>query len=420
MTYIEFFDKTASENVATCLTYVPERVIYIGDNAKMMKKHIERYSRVFSDRDYDIEFLYKAVSKSNLDNIVELLTELVEEYDNCVFDITGGEEIFLLALGIVYANNIHKNIQIHRFNLRNNKLYDCDMDGTTIYNRVPALSVEENIRIYGGEVVYGDGNVACTKKWDLSEEFESDINKIWSVCKGFGRNWNAVIGMLNTIEYVGNVVSTEPLTTVAKKSDIEEYIARHRYKYKVVDDIIKELIKHNLITSFCDTEEETITISYKDEQVKKCLTLAGQALEMKIYITAKNVLDSDGFPVYNDAINGVVIDWDGEFHDETVEDGYDTENEIDILLMHDVVPVFISCKNGIVTADELYKLNTVAHRFGGKYSKKVLVATAIQSLGEAGNYLRQRAKDMGITIIEDIQYMEDAELEGIIKNLSCN
>ena len=43
-----------------------------------------------------------------------------------------------------------------------------------------------------------------------------------------------------------------------------------------------------------------------------------------------------------------------------------------------------------------------------------------QSLGEAGNYLRQRAKDMGITIIEDIQYMEDAELEGIIKNLACN
>ncbi len=62
-------------------------------------------------------------------------------------------------------------------------------------------------------------------------------------------------------------------------------------------------------------------------------------------------------PVYDDALNGVVIDWDGEFHDEEVEDLYDTENEIDVLLMHDIVPVFVSCKNGIVTSEELYKLD---------------------------------------------------------------
>ena len=32
MTYIEFFDKIASENISACLTYTPDRVIYIGDN----------------------------------------------------------------------------------------------------------------------------------------------------------------------------------------------------------------------------------------------------------------------------------------------------------------------------------------------------------------------------------------------------
>jgi hypothetical protein len=107
-----------------------------------------------------------------------------------------------------------------------------------------------------------------------------------------------------------------------------------------------------------------IIVSYKNEQVKKCLTKAGQALEMKIYTTAKALLDKDGVPFYDDTLNGVVIDWDGEFHDESVEDIYDTENEIDVMLMHDVVPVFISCKNGTVTSDELYKLNTVADHYG--------------------------------------------------------
>ena len=35
----EFFDKIASENISACLTYTPDRVIYIGDNTKLMKKH---------------------------------------------------------------------------------------------------------------------------------------------------------------------------------------------------------------------------------------------------------------------------------------------------------------------------------------------------------------------------------------------
>lgn len=420
MTYIEFFDKISSENISACLTYVPDRVVYIGDNAKIMKKYIAKYQKVFSERGQSIEFSFKTISKSNLDNAIQLLTELVETYDDCVFDITGGEEILTLALGIVYANHPDKNIQIHKFNLRNNAIYDCDKDGITIYKDTPTLSVEENVRIYGGDVVYGGINEEKTYKWDLDSDFVNDINTIWSVCKGNVRYWNTIIGIFEAVEFVGDVVDQETFTTVAKKSALELYLTQHKVKYKMSKGIVNYLLKHNLLTYFNDNDEETITISYKNEQVKKCLTKAGQALEMKIYITAKYLLDSDGIPVYDDAINGVVIDWDGEFHDETIEDEYDTENEIDVLLMHDIVPVFISCKNGIVTADELYKLNTVAERFGGQYSKKVLVATSISTFGEAGKYLRQRAKDMNIRILEDVQNFDDVELEKKIKSLWCN
>lgn len=56
MTYIEFFDKTAIKNVSTCLTYVPDRVIYIGESAKQMKQHIANYERVFKTRGHTIAF----------------------------------------------------------------------------------------------------------------------------------------------------------------------------------------------------------------------------------------------------------------------------------------------------------------------------------------------------------------------------
>ncbi len=414
MTYIEFFDKIASENISACLTYIPDRVIYIGDNAKLMKRHIASYECVFSNRGYNIEFIYKTTSKNNLENAVAILSEIVEAYDDCVFDITGGEEVLTLALGIVYERYPDKNIQIHRFNLRNNAVYDCDKDGTTIYKEPPTLSVEENIKIYGGNVVYGGIDEENTYRWDLNSDFLNDVGLIWNVCKGNVRFWNVQIGIFEAVEFFGEK-SGDGLTTTAKKSDVEAYLLRHKAKYKPSKGIIGYLLKHGLLTYFEETEN--LTVSYKNKQVKKCLTKAGQALEMKIFVTAKGLLDTDGVPVYYDAMNGVVIDWDGEFHDEAVEDEYDTENEIDLLLTHGIVPVFISCKNGAITADELYKLNTVAERFGGQYAQKVLVATSIAMLGERGQYLRQRAKDMHIKLIEGVQSMEDTELEKKLRNI---
>lgn len=419
MTYIEFFDKIASENISACLTYVPNRVIYIGDNAKLIKRHIANYERVFADRGQNIEFLFRTVSKSNLDNAVEVLTELVETYDDCVFDITGGEEMLTLALGIVYSQHPDKNIQIHKFNLRNNMIYDCDKDGTTIYRETPKLSIEENVRIYGGDVVYGGIDEEKTYKWDLNDEFLNDVHLIWNVCKGNVRYWNMQIGILEATNAIGNL-SKDGLTVTVSRVALEQYLLKHRAKYKKAKGIIGYLLKYGLLTYFDDEDETTVTVSFKNEQVKKCLTKAGLALEMKVYVTAKSVIDKEGVPVYDDALNGVVIDWDGEFHDEEVEELYDTENEIDVLLMHDIVPVFVSCKNGIVTSDELYKLETVAERFGGQYAKKVLIATSIDCLGDAGKYLRQRAKDMNIRLVENIQDLDDTELSRKIKSFWSN
>ncbi len=418
MTYIEFFDKTASENISACLTYAPDRVIYIGDNSKLMKKHIVNYEKVFKARGCNIELIFKTIIKRNLDNVVELISEIIETYDDCVFDITGGDEILVFALGMVYSKYSDKNIQVHRFNLRNNTFYDCDKDGKTIYKEMPILSIEENIRIYGGEVAYGFINEDKTYKWDLTSDFLDDINLIWDICKRNVRYWNMQICILEGAEIAGHRGDDE-LTTIVSHVALEQHLARYKAKYKLAKGIIAYLLKKGLLTYFED-DGKTITISYKNDQVKKCLTKAGQALEMKIYITAKHLLDKDGIPVYNDALNGVVIDWDGEFHDEDSEQIYDTENEIDIMLMHGMIPVFVSCKNGIVTADELYKLNTVAERFGGNYAKKVLVATSISALGEQGKHLRQRAKDMNIRLIEDVQNSDDVELGNKLKNIWNN
>ena len=382
MTYVEFYDRTSIENICTCLTKAPDRVVLIGSSIKQINMRIKNYSALFDGRGIKIEFIPKTISRYNLKNAVALLTEIIEKYDDCVFDITGGEEILNVALGIVYEKYPQKKIQIQKCNVRNNHIYDCDEDGNYVCLDVPNLSIEENIRAYGGEIIYGGINEEKTYRWDMNPDFLKDIETIWDICKKDVRYWNTQIGVFEAVDKVGKV-SNDGLTTVTSRGPLEFYLKKHNAKYAESARIIGMLLEAGLLTQF-DADESNITISYKNEQVKKCLTVSGQALEMKIYTIVRNIKEDNGELVYNDSINGVVIDWDGEFHDEKKENIFDTENEIDVLLMHNILPIFISCKNGVVTSEELFKLNTVAERFGGKYSKKILIATALKCMKDKG------------------------------------
>ena len=117
---------------------------------------------------------------------------------------------------------------------------------------------------------------------------------------------------------------------------------------------------------------------------------------------------------------GVFLDWD-TVADEKIE----TYNEIDVIVMDGVEPAFVSCKNGAIPVDELYKLNAVAERFGGKYAKKVLVASGLGNLkSDSGNRavfidenIRDRAGEMKIKIIDSNCFKTEARLQKALKNL---
>lgn len=421
MTYIEFFDKTLIENICASLTNPPERVILVGDKKKLLESQAQRYTRILHTRGHEVEFLYKTANKNNIQNVLEVLSEIVETYEDCVFDLTGGEEIYLVASGIIYERYKDKNIQMHRFNLRNNTIQDCDFDGETILeSTLPELTVEENIRVYGGEVVWDDLKTDTTPKWNMDDDFAADIDAMWDVCRNDVRLWNTQIGVFAAAEHLRDPNTDELLTTVYLPS-LEEYLKRLGSKYVFIHDIIHALFRTGLINA--QEEESHFAIAYKNAQVKKCLTKAGQALEMKIYLSALRACEKDDSRTYNDVMNGVHIDWDGDLH--TAQEDHDTENEIDVMMMHGMVPVFVSCKNGYIDLDELYKLNTVASRFGGKYAKKVLVATALDETSGFAARLRERAKGMQIRVVpssdgERVQDMNDAELQKLIKTFWNN
>ena len=413
MTYIEFFDPVSVENVATCLSFMPDRVIIIGDS-KPINARIKHYKRVFAKRGHEeVEFIPKAISRTNLDTAVRDLRKLLESEKDCVFDITGGDEVLVLALGIVCATS-EKKIQVHKINLRSGTIYDCDRDGETVFHDIPQLSVEENIRIYGGDVVYGEEvDSKDTYRWVLDEEFCADVDAMWRICRGIGQNWNIWTGIFKAICAAAG--DGKELSVTVPISDVKKKLSKS-INFDIGPGFIRKLKELGLLTHYED-DGTTVSIGFKNPQVKRCLTIEGQILELKMYIIGKYATEGEE-PVYNDALCGVKIDWDAEIHKE---DFVDVENEIDILLMHGVVPVFVSCKNGDIDMDELYKLQTVARRFGGPYAKMALIATAIDRQKE-GVQLRRRAQEMGIRVLdgETLCSADDAELTRQMKCLWFN
>ncbi len=405
MVYIEFFDeKELLDNLCSCFVRIPDKVYFIGNNKDKMETHIERYSKILSDRGGNVEMVPLSVNRNSLSALVECMSGIVETEEDCIFDLTGGEDLCLVAMGIVFEKYREtKNIQMHRFNLRSNRVYDCDEDGNVLYEEdLPKMSIIENIRIFGGEVVFESERENATPEWDLNDEFIDDIEVMWHICscnspERATRNWDRQIVVFERIERIGGREGC--LTSSAPWKELKESFGSYGKdkdnNYYLNRRIISELKKYGLI-EINETEEE-ISVSYKNEQVKRCLTKAGQVLEMKIYLCALQT-EKDGEFVYDDVMNGVTIDWDGDAE----EDENIIKNEIDVIAMHRMIPVFISCKNGEVKIDELYKLDSVARRFGGKYSCKVMVISEIDK-NPNEIYIRERADEMGIKIIDPIE-----------------
>lgn len=411
MTAVEFYDRTPIENAISSLTTVPDKIIFIGDG-KVMKKFDSVYRTFLEARGLNIELAYRNIKKNDLNNIVEVLSDIVETEEQCVFDLTGGEDLVLVAMGIVFQKYSDKNIQMQRFNIRNGVVTDCDNDGTILYSGIPEVTVEEHIRLHGGVVRYENENDDRTFQWDLSDDFINDIEKMWSICRTNPGLWNA---QLNVLEAFESCMVEPSLSVMVNIATIQEHLKYVGVKYVSIKGLLRALDQIHLIYSYAD-DGQNISFTYKNEQVKKCLIKAGTVLELKVLITANSLLNKDGTVFYTDSMNGVYIDWDGNLHDLTDEEK-DTENEIDVVLMKGLTPIFISCKNGQVDDDELYKLESVTNRFGGLYAKKVLIATYLGKKTKSMEYFKQRAKDMKINLIDGVHQLSDEQFSKMVKHL---
>lgn len=404
MTCVEFLDKATFENIYSCLYSVPDRVVFVDSDSDRLRRETEKYRDFFERRGDSIEFVERLVPHNDIEGAVDVICDIVNSYEDLVFDIFGGNELLFVALGIAYERNRDKNIRINRHNFKN---------GVDSIKRDPNLTVEEYVGINGGRVVYGDITDNKTCRWDMSEDFESDIDRMYYLCKNRSKLWNSMTSLLSAFDKAGEKRDSG-LSVLVSKKIFESLSSEKKADFIKVQKLLLYLERLGIFKKLEFNKSAVVEITYKNHQIKKCLMKAGQILEMKIYKTVKS-LSKDGRAVCSDVKTGVVIDW----CEKCFEDGetQSSRNEIDVFAMSGLIPIFISCKNGAVDTEELYKLNTVAAEFGGEKAKKILVATSLSQGSEKLKYFRQRMKDMDIYLIENLKNHNDESLSQMLRSV---
>ena len=398
-TIIELFDECQLENVIAGLRFRPEKIIFVGYKNIMTNKRKSDLEALFRNRGYTTEFQYEIVGRYDFDNICEKLISLAERNEDCCFDLTGGKELVLAAMGTLSERMAIPMIQ---FEIRSGKfipILNCDK----IEEPEPVnLSFKEITSLNGGGIVEKGSE---DFEWNLTEDFKEDIRKMWNICRDNCAGWNKQTNILGGFEDPNHM---------CRKLEVSVSLTHTKgVRTGIPDSIFMEkLLECGLIRNY-SFDEKGISFTYKNEDVQRVLTKAGNLLELYGYVTCIEIArEEKGF--YDDIHNGVIVDWDGVVHDGSSSFA-DTHNELDIVMTRDIVPVFVSCKNGEVHKEALYELDTIARKFGGKYAKKVILTTFVAFNEKSRNHIKTRAKEMNIEFIDNVDKLSQEDFKQILK-----
>ena len=402
MTLIEFFDSKAIDNVIGALLLKPDRVVFVGNNRNVMDARLPYYRALLKERGIFTEIIVRSVNRNSLTATLSALEEILDSYDDCIFDIEGGDEMYLMAVGMIMAKR--EGTQVHRIHVQTNKIHDCDMDGNVCTATDFDVSVKEYLMAGGGEIVYDRHEYMLTFDWHFDSELEEDIRVLWGICARNNFSWNRHINTLAQMAIAFKLTRSQEWSFDPEVG--KRYMAYNGGGYCLELPLLRELERCGFIRNLV-YEETRVAFAFKNHLIRRILTNAGQILELYVAMHLLKIpkTNRDPKPYCHDVRVGVHIDWNRTDDESLIQ----TVNEIDVIAMRDAVPVFVSCKNGSFTVDELYKFRTVADRFGYGYAIMILVMTDPERLGYSGDYITTRAADMGIRVISSVHDMDEIE-----------
>lgn len=374
-TLIELYVNEPFDDLAAFAAFRPERVVFL--SAGFMPDCATRdgftgFIGALNGKERETEVRFTDVGNRSIGSLFKKIGEVVRQYPDCVVDMTGGPTGALIAAHRYCTRN---KTRAFFYDDRRRKFINIyGMAEEIAANPIPGLDVEQIIRM-GGGLVTGSGHSAAPYA-----ENEECANRVLDIYCANIANWNAFSEYLQfacrSFYDPKTGLFMAPSTLLNNSSLL--YANKRLLNQLAEAGAVKELM----------TDGESISFRFANTFIKELLTTVGMCLELLVYVSAK------GSGAYDDVRMSVVFDWDGVIHGNF----NDTVNEIDAVMTKGMQSVFVSCKTARPDTRDLYEIDYLGHRFGGRFASIALV-TACDLSGEAWS-IYMRARDMGVIVIE--------------------
>lgn len=383
-TLIELYDERPIENVIGTEMFKPDRTVFLceADIAanKKKQKEIEAYFRHCKLKS---EAIFVECSQFDANKIERMLKKITAQYPDCALDISGGTETALFACGSFCAENEIPAYTYSRkrnmfFNIRNAEFADkvsCKLMHT----------VEDCFVMAGGALRSGRVDNRILNRY---EELYEPFFKLYMK---YRTDWNHIVGY---IVRASQGKKNEPVSMHVSS----QYTVKgdHGAKLKAPEKALRDMQDIGMISELQITNGQ-VAFDFKDSQIRTWLRDIGSVLELYTY---KACLDAG---IFNDVMTSAIVDWEGDHQQDNVT------NEIDVMTMEGIFPVFISCKTCAITTEALNELAILRDRFGGEAAKAVIVTTQ-----RCRSITRHRAAELNIGVI-DLDDLKEGRLSDTIK-----
>ena len=368
-TLIELYDERPLENVLGVEVFRPRVVIYIcpQDIASdaLAQKKLRDY---FAHRGQKVELIFYKADIFNVRSVLDLLRTITERYGECAIDITGGTDAVLFAAGMLCSESGHP---VFTYSRKKNRFYD--IRNAPFADALPCTieySVEDIFRMAGGAIRRGRVDNA------VLSGYLDDFDPFFRVYMENRREWEHIV------TYIQRLSPTRQDGTYSLEARGPYTVKGQRAsRIDAPEAALRSLEQIDMIRDLTIGSEE-VSFRFRNGQIRAWLRDVGSVLELYVY---KVCLDTG---LFGDVRSSVIVDWD-ELEENPVS------NELDVMCVRGVVPLFISCKTCDAKTEALNELAILRDRFGGNVARAAIVTAE-----RGSNPLRKRGAELGIRVID--------------------
>ena len=417
-TLIELYDESPIENVLATEMFRPKETVLLCppeiEPERALKASLEKYFRY---RGCPVKLTIVPVSLIDAAKVEKRLREVLESRKDCAIDISGGTDAALFAAGRVCGDT-----PVFTYSRKRNRFYE--ISNAPYAKSLPCsvkLDAKSCFLMAGGSLLPGrEDNAILQQKLDR-------IGGLFDVFLEHRRIWG------RQVAYIQKISSSEPgiLTAGGPRK-----LKADRSEVTVSEDLLQDLSEVGLIQDLKirnsvmkpeqkesnsiktetkdpkaveskvrdpkaeeseaeDVKSEEVSFSFADETERFWLRDIGAVLELQVYRAA---IESG---LFNDVVLSAVVNWEGGSSQRNA-----VTNEIDVVAVSGINPLFISCKTGDIRTEALNELAILRDRFGGKNARAMIVTSKSLS---GHSPVRKRATELNIEVV-DVEELKTEEL----------